>query len=74
MYTRGQKESDSFLVPSGEKRLSNFMLWQSLIRTGGDGCALAGLYRADLDAAIEEFQRRSRRSAAFDPQYKEVLV
>ena len=29
MYTAGQKDPDFILRPSGEKRLSNFMLWQA---------------------------------------------
>ena len=29
MYTAGQKDPDLILRPSGEKRLSNFMLWQA---------------------------------------------
>ncbi len=33
MYTAGQKDPDFILRPSGEKRLSNFMLWQAAYRS-----------------------------------------
>lgn len=62
MYTRGQKDPDFILRPSGEKRLSNFMLWQAAYSELVEMDVLwPDFTRADLDAAIEEFNRRSRR-------------
>ena len=62
LYTAGQPELDLLIRPSGEKRISNFLLWQ---------CAYAEFVfmdilwpdftHADLDAAIEEYRRRHRR-------------
>lgn len=62
LYTAGQKDPDFILRPSGEKRLSNFLLWQ---------CAYAEFVymdtlwpdftRRDLDAAVAEFRSRDRR-------------
>ena len=62
MFTRGQKDPDFILRPSGEKRLSNFMLWQAAYSELVEMDVLwPDFTRADLDAAIEEFNRRSRR-------------
>lgn len=62
MYTCGQKDPDFILRPSGEKRLSNFMLWQAAYSELVEMDVLwPDFTRADLDAAIEEFNRRSRR-------------
>ena len=62
MYTRGQKDPDFILRPSGEKRLSNFMLWQAAYSELGEMDVLwPDFTREDLDAAIEEFNHRSRR-------------
>lgn len=62
MYTSGQKDPDFILRPSGEKRLSNFMLWQAAYSELVEMDVLwPDFTRPDLDAAIEEFQRRSRR-------------
>ena len=62
MYTAGQKDPDFILRPSGEKRLSNFMLWQAAYAELVEMDVLwPDFTRADLDAAIEEFNHRSRR-------------
>ena len=62
MYTVGQKDPDFILRPSGEKRLSNFMLWQAAYSELVEMDVLwPDFTRADLDAAIAEFNRRSRR-------------
>ena len=62
MYTAGQKDPDFILRPSGEKRLSNFMLWQAAYSELVEMDVLwPDFTRGDLDAAIMEFNRRSRR-------------
>ncbi len=62
MYTAGQKDPDFILRPSGEKRLSNFMLWQAAYSELVEMDVLwPDFTRRDLDLAIEEFNRRSRR-------------
>lgn len=62
LYTAGQPPADIILRPSGEHRISNFLLWQ---------CAYSEFIYMDtlwpdftpalLDAAIAEYQRRTRR-------------
>lgn len=62
LYTAGFPDPDIIIRPSGEKRLSNFLLWQ---------CAYSEFIFMDilwpdftpddLDNAIAEFARRSRR-------------
>lgn len=62
MYTAGQKDPDFILRPSGEKRLSNFMLWQAAYSELVEMDVLwPDFTRHDLDLAIAEFNRRSRR-------------
>ena len=62
MYSAGQKDPDFILRPSGEKRLSNFLLWQAAYSELVEMDKLwPDFTRSDLDAAIEEFHRRSRR-------------
>ena len=62
MYTTGQKDPDFILRPSGEKRLSNFMLWQAAYSELVEMDVLwPDFTRDDLDAAIMEFNKRSRR-------------
>ncbi|MDE7278770.1 MAG: di-trans,poly-cis-decaprenylcistransferase, partial [Oscillospiraceae bacterium] len=62
LYTGGIPDDDLIIRPSGEKRLSNFLIWQS---------AYAELYFTDvlwpdftpkeLDKALEDFASRKRR-------------
>lgn len=62
MYTAGMPDPDLLIRPGGEKRISNFLLWQ---------CAYSEFYFTDvlwpdfseeeLDKAIDEFNRRDRR-------------
>ena len=62
LYTAGMPDPDLIIRPSGEQRLSNFLLWQS---------AYAEFYFTDvlwpdfgpavLDQALIDYQRRQRR-------------
>ncbi|MBO7376166.1 MAG: di-trans,poly-cis-decaprenylcistransferase [Clostridia bacterium] len=62
LYTSGMPDPDLIVRTGGEKRLSNFLIWQS---------AYAELYftdvlwpdmtKEDVDAAVAEFSRRQRR-------------
>lgn len=62
LYSAGIPDPDLLIRPGGEKRISNFLLWQ---------CAYSEFYftdilwpdftSEDLDRAIEEFRRRDRR-------------
>lgn len=62
LYTAGTPDPDLVIRPSGENRLSNFLLWQ---------CSYSEFWYSDILwpdfskkhmlEAIEEFQRRSRR-------------
>ncbi len=62
LYTKNQPDPDFILRPSGEKRLSNFLLWQSAY---SEFIYMDVLWpdftRKDLDLAIEEFNKRNRR-------------
>lgn len=62
LFSKGIPDPDLVIRPSGELRLSNFLLWQ---------CAYSEFYftdvlwpdftKEDLDRAIADYQRRSRR-------------
>ncbi|MBM7555373.1 isoprenyl transferase [Halanaerobacter jeridensis] len=62
LYTAGQKDVDLLIRPGGEKRISNFLLWQ---------IAYSELYftatywpdfkEEEFKAAIKEYQKRNRR-------------
>ena len=62
LYTAGQPPVDLIIRPSGEQRLSNFMLWQGAYAEFVFMDVLwPDFTSGDLDRAIAEFQRRSRR-------------
>ncbi|MFR1808285.1 MAG: isoprenyl transferase [Pygmaiobacter massiliensis] len=62
LYTGGQKDPDFILRPSGEKRLSNFLLWQSAYAEFVYMDVLwPDFTRHDLDLAIDEYNHRTRR-------------
>ena len=62
MYTAGQPPVELIIRPSGEQRISNFLLWQGAYAEFVFMDVLwPDFTPGDLDRAIAEFQRRSRR-------------
>ena len=63
LYTKGEPDVDLIIRPSGEYRLSNFLIWQSAYAeyVFMDEILWPDFKPADLDRALEEFQHRSRR-------------
>ena len=62
MYTAGQPPVDLIIRPSGEQRISNFLLWQGAYAEFVFMDVLwPDFTPGDLDRALAEFQRRSRR-------------
>lgn len=62
LYTAGQPDPDLIIRPSGEFRLSNYLLWQSAYsEIFVDDVLWPDYTPADLDRAIEEYGRRNRR-------------
>ena len=61
-YTRGDPDPDLIIRPSGEHRTSNFLLWQSAYSEYVIMDILWPDFKEkDLDAALIEYARRSRR-------------
>lgn len=62
LYSAGIPDPDLVIRPGGEKRMSNFLLWESayseLIFTD---VLWPDFTERDLDAAIEEYRKRDRR-------------
>lgn len=62
LYTAGQADPDLIIRPSGEYRLSNFLIWQSAYSEFWFSDILwPDFTPADLDRAIDDYNRRSRR-------------
>ena len=62
LYTSGQPDPDLIIRPSGEYRISNFLLWQSAYT---EFVIMNKLWpdfeKSDLDEAIEIYSKRNRR-------------
>ncbi|WP_326974495.1 isoprenyl transferase [Caproicibacter sp. BJN0012] len=62
LYTAGQPDPDLIIRPSGEKRISNFLLWQSAYSEFIFMDILWPDFRPeDLDRALELYAARNRR-------------
>ena len=62
LYTAGQPDPDLVIRPSGENRLSNFLIWQSAYAEFYSSDVLwPDFTPEDLDKAIEEYSKRNRR-------------
>ncbi len=63
LYTAGQPDPDLILRPSGEYRLSNYLIWQAAYAeyVFMDDILWPDFKPDDLDAALLEYARRNRR-------------
>lgn len=62
LYSRGQPDPDLIIRPSGECRISNFLIWQSAYSEFWFSDILWPDFKTrDLDTAIDEFNKRNRR-------------
>ena len=63
LYTKGQPDVDLIIRPSGEYRLSNFLIWQSAYAeyVFMDRILWPDFGEADIDRALKEFAARNRR-------------
>lgn len=62
LYTAGMPDPDLVIRPSGEERISNFLLWQSAYSEFYFTDTLwPDFTERDMDRAIEAFQKRDRR-------------
>lgn len=68
LFTAGQPDPDLIIRPSGEYRLSNFMIWQSAYTEFWYSDILWPDFTTDdLDTAILDFCRRNRRFGGVEP-------
>ena len=62
LYTVGQSDPDIIVRPSGEQRLSNFMIWQAAYSEFWYTDKLWPDFTTDdFDKVIEAYSRRQRR-------------
>ena len=62
LYTAGQPDPDLIIRPSGEYRISNFLLWQSAYAEYiFDNILWPDFSKDDLNRAIETYAKRNRR-------------
>ena len=62
LYTAGQISPDLIIRPSGEKRLSNFMLWQAAYSEFWfDDVLWPDFTKKDLLRAFADYAKRDRR-------------
>lgn len=62
LYTSGQPDPDLIIRPSGEYRLSNFLIWQSAYAEFWYSDILwPDFTESDFDKAMEDFAKRNRR-------------
>ena len=67
LYTAGQLDPDLIIRPSGELRLSNFLIWQAAYSEFVFMNVLWPDFGAkELDEALEEYAKRNRRFGAVD--------
>ena len=62
LYTAGQPDPDLIIRPSGEYRLSNFLMWQGAYsELWFSKCLWPDFTKDDLLCAISDYQKRNRR-------------
>ena len=62
LYTAGQPDPDLIIRPSGEYRLSNFLMWQGAYsELWFSDCLWPDFSKEDLLKAISDYQKRNRR-------------
>ena len=62
LYTKENSDADLIIRPSGELRLSNFLLWQSAYSEFWfDNLCWPDFKEKDLKRAILDYQKRNRR-------------
>ncbi len=73
LYTANQPEPDLIIRPSGEKRLSNFLLWQAAYSELWFSNVLwPDFTEKDLEEAINDFRNRDRRFGALKKERKSL--
>lgn len=65
LYTAGQPDADLIIRPSGEQRLSNFLIWQSAYAEFWYSDVMwPDFTKADFNKALMAYAKRSRRFGA----------